>query len=72
MDAVEQVSDELEPFRADVFHVLDNGVLLLPAALPQPQEDLCYQLVVLPQMVDLPLQLVQVLRCLHLYPALVA
>ena len=53
MDVVEEVSDELEPIRADVFHVLNDGILLLPAALSQPQEYLCYQLVVLPQMVDL-------------------
>lgn len=42
MDVVEQVSDELEPIRTDVFHVLDDCVLFLSAALPQAQENLCY------------------------------
>lgn len=58
LDAVEQVSDELEAIGTNIFHVLNDSVLLLPAALAQSQKYLRYQLVMLPKVMNLLLQLI--------------
>lgn len=72
MDAIQQVSDELEPIRTNIFHIFNYSVLLLSAALSQSQEYLCYELVMLPKMMNLLLQLIQVLDRFNLYPAFIA
>jgi hypothetical protein len=48
MDAVKQIAHKLKFIRANVLHVFDDRILLLPVALAQAEQYFGQELIVLP------------------------